>query len=478
MVLEKNNKTPEVGQSMDNSEEQIPNNSSFQKENYILHFKSLFLEKEIFQEFHNFMKDREYLAEWLFLCKTRELEKIKEPKRKLSSVKKIIEKFLLEGSPNEIEIPKKSRNSILEFYETLLLETKTFSNGNDWLTQISQILNSIEIFVTEEVLHHSWEPFFKTKTCEALMKKFSKKSFICSPQITQHFDYKDDYFNHPFIFDQDFHFADLLLKENYHWKMLPSNNDQVSSFFTNLNYLPDVECAKHAFTMKYEFILPVSFQRLAFAYHSRDNKLKTDKDCKYFETLNYFHYEDLLKIFQENGWENEIGSFERNLSENVLHLALPFPMNTRIYNHSSSARFDKLNESIMVVMKPYQVNGLEFSKPAMMDICLDLNKPMKKSKVIPLFSFCFTNYKKLNEHSVLFSQVSVVDVGGWASDENVMKLLIQRRASKMKESLMQMCEEFPFFSKNEEMKEILCMEENGKVVDGMGKLLFDLKVDQ
>jgi hypothetical protein len=462
---------------MENSKEtKLVKGSSFHKDNYILHLNALFLEREVLEEFHIFMKGRKHLEEWLFLCKIRELEKIKDPKLKMRSLKIIIEMFLLEDSPNHLEIQKKFKNPILEFYETLLLENYNFiSNGNDWLIQICQILNSIENFVTQEFINHCWKPFLNTNSCEGLTKKFHKKSSVCSPRITQFFNYKDEYFKHPFIFDQDFQFADLLTKDNFHWKNL--STETFSLFCTNLNYLPNVEGSKNAFTTKYEFLLPVPFQRLAFAYNSRENKLNTEPDSKHLETLNYYDYESLQKIFQENGWENEIGAFERTMCQNILHLSLPFPMNLRIYNHSSSARYDKRNENIMIVSKPYQVNGLEFSKSALMEVSLDSNKPMKKLKAIPLFSFCFTNYQKIDENQVLFSQVLVMDVGGWASDENVMKLLVQRRASKLRDSLIQMCQNFPVYSNLGEIQEILCKEENGKVIDGMGKLMFDLKIE-
>jgi hypothetical protein len=59
----------------------------------------------------------------------------------------------------------------------------------------------------------------RSNLCEEIMKKFQNDSTVCSPQIIQYFDDKDDYFNHPYIESKDIKFGKLLFEDNFHWKV-------------------------------------------------------------------------------------------------------------------------------------------------------------------------------------------------------------------------------------------------------------------
>jgi hypothetical protein len=445
----------------------------FKKENFVLHFDSIFSFKEIRKIFELFTNKTE-TKKLLFLENMKELKKITEKTKEIQFLKAIIEEFFLEGSTNELVVSKKTSNIILELYETLLIEKpQDMKYNEEWLQNMNQILSSLEKSTTEELKHHSWSSFMRTDECEMIMKKNYKNPLICSPQITQYFSYNDEYFLHPFIFENDFHFADLLFKDNFQWNLLKS--DDYNAYVTFLNFLPHVKNPTSSFTAKYEWLIPLNFHRLAMAYHSRFCKLDADTDFKYYETLAFHDHQQLKEIFKTNEWE-DLGETPRSVSLNVLHSTLPFPMNPRIYHHSMSAKYNPEEECIIVIGKPYVKDDLVFSNTIVSKVCLERGKPMKKSKIIPFFNYSFFKYKKINENNVLFTQVLIADFGGWTTtDESLTRKMLERRGMKLKETFAKMDELFPKYEKLEEIKDLLCAEdENGNVIDGVGKMLYEL----
>jgi hypothetical protein len=451
-------------------------NEEFQKENLCLRFESIFISKEIEKEFKSFIGPETSEANKLhFLKRTNQLQSAKEQKKEEEILQMLIEDFLLKDSKFELSVSKRTSIIVLEMYETFLLEkSQKNKQKDDWIQHTRRIVSKIEKTIKEELMHHSWGSFLRTKECEKLMKLNYRNSLICSPQVTQYFSFSDEYFLHPFIFEQDFQFADLMFKDNFKWTLLKS--DEYNAFLTFFNFLPQVKEAQTSFTAKFEFLVDANFHRLALAYHSNYCKLETDLDFKYYKTLEYFRFEKLKEIFQKNKWE-DLGDSERDLSVNILHFTLPFPMSPRIYHHSSSAKYNPEDESIIVILKPYVKDNLQFSKMLTTDVCLEKGGAFKNTKAIPLFNYCFFKYKKINQNKTLFTQVLIADFGGWAStDEAMTRKLLERRGVKLKETISNMIQLFPKYKKIEEVKDLMCKEdEQGNVVDGLGKIIYDLK---
>jgi hypothetical protein len=86
-------------------------------------------------------------------------------------------------------------------------------------TPIDEFFKCVVKVVKEELYHDNWKRFIRSNLCEEIMKKFQNDSTVCSPQIIQYFDDKDDYFNHPNIESKDIKFGKLLFEDNFHWKV-------------------------------------------------------------------------------------------------------------------------------------------------------------------------------------------------------------------------------------------------------------------
>ena len=72
-----------------------------------------------------------------------------------------------------------------------------------------------------------------------------------------------------------------------------------------------------------------------------------------------------------------------------------------------------------------------------------------------------------------------MDSGGWTHNDGMLKLIAKQRGSKIHDTLSKLIPDFPEDAKIEDYKEKLCKkDENGKFSDGLGILLYDLKIDE
>jgi hypothetical protein len=178
----------------------------------VLQFHSIFQEKEIEKEYFNFLKQETKESQLQFLLEISKLKNFRETEEIITQTLKIIENYILN---EELNISQKSTMFILEQYHLQK------SNMEEWIIDSfpNEFFSKIEEIVTGELYYDSWKRFLRTKICQLLTKKFQNNPNLCTRQISEYFSYKDDYFKHPFIFDQDFQFADLLFKDSLHWQV-------------------------------------------------------------------------------------------------------------------------------------------------------------------------------------------------------------------------------------------------------------------
>ena len=152
----------------------------------------------------------------MFLCETKKLTEIKEKKILIEKTLKIIEEFLLTDSKKEINISGKAKNKIINVFE--LYED---NNKEEWLFEETsdKLFSNIQKIVRKELYHDTWRRFLRTEEALKLTKKYSKDSTVCSPKITEKFNYSDDYFQHIFTFESDFKFGSCLFEDDFHWEV-------------------------------------------------------------------------------------------------------------------------------------------------------------------------------------------------------------------------------------------------------------------
>eukprot|EP01080_Neovahlkampfia_damariscottae_P009097 gene9097-1191_t len=441
----------------------------FNHKNYFIHFESIFTTPEIGKELHTFLKTEINEEPWLFL---NEVKKFNTSKNKIHDALQIIEKYILRDSEFELNLSAASKKEILEEYEIQ-------KNNEKWIFSSSpdDLFKGLFKSVSQELYHDSWKRFVRTKTCVEIMKKYQFDSTVVSPKTTENFSFDDDYFKHPYIFDRDFDFAESLFKDDFSWELIGKEVDgKMNSYYSNLNYLPNVSICKHMRCMKSECVLSVSFQRLVMSYSSVRSAPKSDPNITRIQFLDYKNKDELKRIYLEKGWENEFNT-DREHATLKIDIAMPFPFNPRICFHGDSMIYKPKEKSLIVLSKPWIPKEYEYFKPIETEF-QDKSGNINFKKVYPYFNYFLLKYQQIDEEKVLFSLVVLVDLGGWASNEELFIYAAKERSKKFTATLNSLLEEFPKDAKFEDYKEQMTEMKDGKYVDSFGKLIHELKIDE
>jgi hypothetical protein len=87
---------------------------------------------------------------------------IQNKQRKIQEkVKDIFENFLLEGSSKKIEIPEKMKNSVLDFYESLMLERVENTHFLKMMDMgvLENFFKPLSEKITDNLKEHRWKEF-------------------------------------------------------------------------------------------------------------------------------------------------------------------------------------------------------------------------------------------------------------------------------------------------------------------------------
>jgi hypothetical protein len=231
-------------------------------------------------------------------------------------------------------------------------------------------------------------------------------------------------------------------------------------------------------TLKYECILPVSFQRLLMAYSTNSSALNSDPNFTRIVVKKFINFEEQKKLFNEKGWNNELGEIERNLLIQISDVHLGFPLNPRFTEIGTTMTYEPDSKTLKIITKSFDEENSFM--PVMREVCPKKGKPTKLMKSYPIFDFFFMRYQHIDEKKVLLSQVHILNLGGWTSgSENLLKNIARDRGEKLLNSIFEMVKDFPEDTTVEKFKEQLNEVDNdGIIVDGLGKLIYELKIDE
>jgi hypothetical protein len=251
----------------------------------------------------------------------------------------------------------------------------------------------------------------------------------------------------------------------------------MNTYFSSDNYLPNLSYSKSISQIKYECVLPFSFQRVLLGYLTNESIKKSDPNITRTRTLQYFTFEELEKQY-ENKKSNQCKKYKRNLAINASDIYLHSLLNPRVHNLSISYIYDPEAKMLIYIGKPFVKEGMEYGKPVMMEVVSSKGAKPKLQKAYPMFDCLMTVFQKLDDSRVLFTQTHAVDVGGWASNRTVLRQLAKNRGIEFMEKLNCLILQYPEDAKISDYEKELCCEKDGIPVDGFGKLLYDLNIDE
>jgi hypothetical protein len=251
----------------------------------------------------------------------------------------------------------------------------------------------------------------------------------------------------------------------------------VNTFFSTVNFFPEVCYAKKAVSAKYECVLPYSLDRCCLGYLTNDALRDADPNTNFIETHEYFTKEQIEKIYKDKGRQVDIKNYATNLTVNTAHISFGFPFNPRVYRYGGAFHFDKKERVLTTILKSYFDENTDSLKTYKTKVVTKLGGKKVDAKAYPLFNYMITVYKQIDENKVLFSQVNVCDASGWTNHEAVHRPIVKARGYEFRNTLHKVVSEMHPEKTIESCKEDLCKEVEGKVFNGLGKLLFDAIVE-
>jgi hypothetical protein len=137
-----------------------------------------------------------------------------------------------------------------------------------------------------------------------------------------------------------------------------------------------------------------------------------------------------------------------------------FPLSLRNLNNSSKCFYDKATKSLYFISKPFLRKGEEFLKLEKMEVKMANEKSPSKTKGYHIFDWRFLSSKsrchqKVDDEKVLFTEVHLLDVGGWMNSDSIFKKIVKQRGEKYRDSLFESIERIPKGTKLEDAIEEL-----------------------
>ena len=246
-------------------------------------------------------------------------------------------------------------------------------------------------------------------------------------------------------------------------------SENTNAYTSTKNFLPELTIVKNHMISKVECILPCTFDQALLSYFDNNQLYKSDPNCGKFETTEYHKYEDLLEISKKQQNEEELQKYKRDCAVNRIEMKMPFPFNPRVANYAVTGYYDPKNMRFMRVGKNFLREG-NWCCQSSQEVTLKRDQQPKMKKVYNFLIFSGAMHTKLDNHKVLYQEINIIDLAGWASSKLMFNLIIQDRKNKIRNQMMKMVSEFPEDVKITNLKEKLTSLIDGKP-NGLGTLL-------
>jgi hypothetical protein len=196
--------------------------------------------------------------------------------------------------------------------------------------------------------------------------------------------------------------------------------------------------------VKHECVFPYNLDSFLFSkIHFLNSDKSTDPNTTRIESLNYYTKEDIQKIYKSKGMEKKVSKYQSDQTEVAYDLSFGPLFNPRQMVCSQKLYYDKENNSIILIAKPFLKDGMEYSKATKIEMVVAGDTKPKLVKAYPLFDWIFNLYQQIDDKKTLFTQVHLMDPGGWFNSDLLLKMATKRRGDTYRDSMINAIENLP-----------------------------------
>eukprot|EP01080_Neovahlkampfia_damariscottae_P010393 gene10393-2922_t len=305
-------------------------------------------------------------------------------------------------------------------FPMLIQETpKTYSTQTDPVTNDNTKESFIFLINFTRIDYLNGTPFGYMIAMDPV--SMNKKDFY--KELVVKVTYEDYDFIEKKVTDRDFEFMKFLLKDSTNWELLNHfRNGEYgqrigSIFYTETNYLPNINLFKERVVSKYDITLPYDFEHVLSSF------IPLSQQCK---------CEDWLTNYETLGFIEGLGFGDRHHTVFTQFLSLPFPYTARIAPGVASAICT--DDYFLLISKPCEINSLQDHQwGENKDVYCKIRKEgnEKKNKVYKMFDFNCTLIQRINSQKTLFSQIHLFSLGGWIKNKTSLRPIVQDRGNHL-----------------------------------------------
>eukprot|EP01080_Neovahlkampfia_damariscottae_P005650 gene5650-9466_t len=444
----------------------------YNKESHMLKFSSVFSNDKVKEHFQHFLKSEFNEEPFNCLLEIDELEKLQEEKSIIKKSISILKVYLMDNSKQAVNISSEKKIELLNKFG------EQISMNDRWVIseKPSEIFGEIKKSLKQELQHDTFKRFVRTPACEKIIKKFISDESVVVPKMTRNFNLNTNHFRNNVLEDVDFDFAFEFMKDDFSWEMVGSkkSEDHINCFYSNMNYLPDLPFPVSG--AKYECIVPHSVKDICLSSYTMDLAYSADTTIKNIKCFDFKTFDDLKKYFKDSPEKIQKYSPRENCSFKVA-IKLPKPMNYRITKISTSYFYDKESKTFIYVGKSFVNDDECFLKQFTTSFATEREGSEKKQKAYNIFSYIAVIIKEIDVNKCTFVQLNLVNPGGWAYNETLMKYILYDRGVQIRKTLLN---NIVSQSQEEKVKKFnqINMDEKTQNFDGMAKLLSNINFDE
>jgi len=301
---------------------------------------------------------------WEFI---REVTNLKNAKNPAEEVQKIIKTFIEKNAPKEINLSNQNKTELMEVLKDQLKESFF------WIAKKTpeEIFADTIKIIKLELFMDNYPRFIRTKECLKVLQKFLKDAEVIVFKEAIDFPYSDKSFREHWVSDQDIQFLRLLAKDNFDWELIGSITNNLNTFFSYRNYMPQVSYFKNASIGKFELIMPYSLEKVICAFCPTYEIQKVDGNVQSIHNHGYISCDDLKK----KGYKM---NKDRSVSLMGVDLKFPFPLRTyRKLPSVVACDYDPVHQIFNFIHK----SSPDFSKGVDMET-FDWHKKVKGSIIV------------------------------------------------------------------------------------------------
>eukprot|EP01080_Neovahlkampfia_damariscottae_P007659 gene7659-11979_t len=339
----------------------------------------------------------------------------------------ILESHIFPDSKEELDVSLEIKDRLIVKFE------EQIKNKKKWILPQTpiEIFYPLKKILLSELGADNFARFVRSKMCREFIGKYEKEPGVMKKKETgTRYKITDENFNSPFISKSELAYMNEIFTDSFVWEQIYGKK-HFNMYFSKTNFLPQTTCFPNSVSMKYQTILPHSFDKVVGYFLSRNHLDNIVQGTTAVEIDK--------KFLVENSKREETITQNYSLTTNQ-YIIKQFPFNTPrkgIDVHSLS--FNQEENSLVFIKRPYfgdfEGDSVDAEKKIKLKKFIMPNGEKKDVNGYLIASVIMMKFEILSNFLTKVSFVTTVSPKGLLS-QKVMERIFKITASSMEQQII------------------------------------------